>query len=182
MKKVFNLIDILAKNETTVLIQGETGTGKDLVARAIHRRSRRKDRPFIKVNCAAIPESLLETELFGHEKGAFTGAIRRKEGKFEIAQGGTIFLDDIDDLPLSLQGKFLRVLEEKEFERIGGNETIRVDVRIISATKQDLKLKVYKGEFRDDLYYRLNVVSLVLPPLRERKEDIPLLVGHFLKQ
>jgi DNA-binding NtrC family response regulator len=180
MQKLFDMIDILAKSDTTVLIQGETGTGKELVARAIHQRSLRRDHPLIKVNCAALPESLLETELFGHERGAFTGAIRDKKGKFELAEGGSIFFDDIDDLPLALQGKLLRILQEREFERVGGTDTIRVNVRVISATKQDLRAKVDKGEFRDDLFYRLNVVCLVLPPLRDRREDIPLLVQHFL--
>ena len=180
MQELFNLINILAKTDSTTLIQGETGTGKELVARAIHQRSPRQNCPLIKVNCAAIPESLLETELFGHEKGAFTSAIKEKKGKFELAEGGSIFLDDIDDLPLSLQGKLLRVLQEKEYERVGGTETIKINVRVISATKRDLKAEVEKGVFRDDLFYRLNVVPMVLPPLRDRREDIPLLVQHFL--
>lgn len=179
MQKVFESIEVIARTDSSVIILGESGTGKELVANAIHNLSTRKDKPFIKINCAAIPETLLESELFGHEKGAFTGAIQRRKGKFEIADGGTIFLDEIGDMPLALQAKLLRVLENRTFERLGGNETIRIDVRTIYATRKNLKEEVKAGRFREDLYYRLNVLPITLPPLRERKEDIPLLVGHF---
>ncbi len=171
-----------ALSDSTVIIYGESGTGKELFAHALHRASSRNGKPFIKVNCAAIPETLLESEFFGHEKGAFTGATKTKLGKFELAQGGTIFLDEIGDMNLSLQAKLLRVLQEKEIERIGGTETIKVDVRVIAATNRDLKEMVKKGDFREDLFYRLNVVELHIPPLRERKEDLNLLVNHFITQ
>ncbi|MHB1126409.1 MAG: sigma-54 interaction domain-containing protein [Bacillota bacterium] len=167
-----------ARSDSTVLIVGESGTGKELYAHAIHRGSYRLDKPLIKVNCAAIPESLLESEFFGHEKGAFTGAVRTKLGKVELANGGTLFLDEIGDMNLFLQAKLLRVLQEMEFERVGGTQTIKVDVRVIAATSRDLKLLVRKGTFREDLYYRLNVVELKVPPLRDRKEDIPQLINH----
>ena len=163
----------------TVLISGETGTGKELVARAIHAASPRKDHPLIKVNCAALSASLIESELFGHEKGAFTGAVARKLGRFELANWGTIFLDEIGELPLELQVKLLRVLQEGELERVGGSKTIQMDVRIIAATNRNLKLEVDKGTFREDLWYRLNVFPITVPPLRQRLEDIPLLVDHF---
>ncbi len=181
MQNVYKIIGRVANTNATVLIRGESGTGKELVARAIHYNSVRKERPFIKINCASIPESLLESELFGHEKGAFTGAVAAKPGKFELAHKGTIFLDEIGEMSLSTQTKLLRVLQEREFERVGGTETIKVDVRIIAATNKDLEKSIENGDFREDLYYRLNVVEIVLPPLRERKEDIPALVNHIIK-
>jgi phosphotransferase system HPr (HPr) family protein len=171
-----------ATTTSTVLIRGESGTGKELVARAIHCASRRKHGPFVRVNCPAIPQTLLESELFGHEKGAFTGALYQKIGKFELADGGTVFLDEIGEMGNEMQAKLLRVLQEKEFERVGGNQTIKVDVRIIAATNRNLEEMVKKGGFREDLYYRLNVVPIFLPSLRERKEDIPMLAEHFLKK
>ncbi|GAQ25175.1 sigma-54 interaction domain-containing protein [Tepidanaerobacter syntrophicus] len=171
-----------AKTSSTVLLQGESGTGKELVAEAIHCASKRCDGPFIKVNCPGIPADLMESELFGHEKGAFTGAIYQKIGKFELANGGTIFLDEIGELDKNLQSKLLRVLQEREFERVGGNRVLKTDVRIIAATHRNLQEMVSFGDFREDLYYRLNVVPIVLPSLRERKEDIPLLVEHFLRK
>jgi transcriptional regulator with PAS, ATPase and Fis domain len=172
----------VAKSKSTVLIRGESGTGKELVARAIHALSDRGERRFVPVSCAALPETLLESELFGHEKGAFTGAIKRKEGRFELADGGTLFLDEIGDIPLETQVKILRAIEFQEFERLGGKETLKVDVRIISATNQDLEKKINEGTFREDLYYRLNVISIFVPPLRERKEDLMLLVDHFIQK
>lgn len=181
IQAIFEKIEVIAKTDSSVMIYGESGTGKELVANAIHNLSPRKDKPFIKINCAAIPETLLESELFGHEKGAFTGAIQRRKGKFEIADGGTIFFDEIGDMPLSLQAKILRVLEDHTFERIGGNESISVDVRTIYATSKNLREEVKTGKFREDLYYRLSVLPIALPPLREREEDIPLLVNHFLE-
>jgi len=180
MQEIFSLISQVAKNDSTVLIQGESGTGKELVARAIHNLSKRANKLFVPVNCAAIPENLLESEFFGHERGAFTGAFERKLGKFEIAEDGTIFLDEIGSLPISLQGKLLRTLQEREIERVGGSRPIHVNVRLISATNVDLKKAMKEEKFRNDLYYRLNVVPITIPPLRERKEDIPLLVSHFL--
>ncbi|MHB9099628.1 MAG: sigma-54-dependent transcriptional regulator [Syntrophales bacterium] len=182
MLRVYELIETVAPTDATVLIQGESGTGKELAANAIHLQSPRKNASFIKVNCAALPETLLETELFGHEKGAFTGALRQRKGRFESADGGTLFLDEIGDLPLSVQVKLLRVLQERQFERVGGNETLSVDVRLICATQKDLKEELQKGAFREDLYYRLNVVPIALPPLRERQEDILLLVDHFIEK
>lgn len=182
MKKVFSLIEKVAKSDSTVIILGESGTGKELIATTIHYQSDRKDKPLIKVNCAAIPEGLIESELFGHEKGAFTGAIKRKAGKFELANGGTIFLDEIGDIPLFTQAKILRVIQERQFERLGGTETLNVDVRIIAATNKNLEDEVKKGNFREDLYYRLNVIPIMLPPLRERKEDIPNLIDFFLNK
>ncbi|MEW6275645.1 MAG: sigma-54 dependent transcriptional regulator [Bacillota bacterium] len=181
MQNVYKIIGRVTNTNATVLIRGESGTGKELVARAIHYNSVRKDRPFIKINCASIPESLLESELFGHEKGAFTGAVAAKPGKFELAHKGTIFLDEIGEISLSTQTKLLRVLQEREFERVGGTETIKVDARIIAATNKDLEKSIESGHFREDLYYRLNVVEIVLPPLRERKEDIPALLSHIIK-
>ncbi len=182
MQRVYRLLQDVAASDSTVLITGESGTGKELVAHAIHANSRRANKPFIVINCAAIPETLLESELFGHEKGAFTGAVARKLGKFEAAEGGSVFLDEIGDLTPSLQVKLLRVLQEREFERLGGLEKIKVDVRIISATNKDLEKEVEAKRFREDLFYRLNVLQIALPPLRERQEDIPLLAMHFLEQ
>ncbi len=181
IKYVLFKIEQVSQTDTTALILGETGTGKELVARAIHNQSRRKDRPLVKVNCAALSASLIESELFGHEKGAFTGASARKIGRFELADRGTIFLDEIGELPLELQAKLLRVLQEGEFERLGGTRTIKVDVRILAATNRILKDEVDKGRFREDLWYRLNVFPLTVPPLRQRKEDIPLMVEHFVR-
>ena len=182
MQEVFSIIDKVASSKVTVLLLGESGTGKELVARAIHEGGNRKDKPLIKVNCAALPETLLESELFGHERGAFTGAHASRPGRFELADCGTIFLDEIGEMPLSLQSKMLRVLQEKQFERIGGSKTFTVDVRIVAATNVSLEDAVARGQFRADLYYRLNVVPVQLPPLRERKEDIPLLFSHFLSK
>ena len=182
MQRVIELIKVVAKSNATVLITGESGTGKELVARAIHSQSHRHNKPFIAISCAALPESLLESELFGHEKGSFTGAYAQKKGKFEFANGGTLFLDEVGGMSANIQVHLLRVLEEKEFTRVGGNEPIRVDVRVISATNKDLRKAIEKQEFREDLYYRLNVVNIELPPLRERKEDIPLLAEYFLNK
>jgi two-component system response regulator AtoC len=182
MQQVIELIKIVAKSNATVLITGESGTGKELVAQAIHSQSHRKDKPFVPVSCAALPESLLESELFGHEKGAFTGAHALRKGKIEFAHRGTLFLDEIGEMSANIQVHLLRVLEERAFTRVGGNELIKVDVRVVSATNRDMKQAVAGGQFREDLYYRLNVVTIELPPLRERKEDIPLLAEHFLKK
>ena len=182
MQQVIEVIKVIAKSNATILITGDSGTGKELVARAIHSQSYRKDKPFVAVSCAALPESLLESELFGHEKGAFTGAHAQRKGKFEAANRGTLFLDEIGEMSANIQVHLLRVLEEKEFTRVGGNELVKVDVRVISATNKDIKKAVANGEFREDLYYRLNVVTIELPPLRERKDDIPLLAQHFLKK
>jgi len=182
MQEVYQLITTVAKTNATVLIYGETGTGKELVAEAIHNLSPRKDKPLIKVSCSALPETLLESELFGHEKGAFTDAVSRKIGRFEMADGGTLFLDDVDDIKPEVQVKLLRVLQERKFERVGGTETLQVDVRLIAAAKKDLLELVHEGKFREDLYYRLNVIPIYLPPLRERKDDIPLLVNHFIEK
>jgi two-component system response regulator AtoC len=182
MQQIIELVKVVAKSQATVLITGESGTGKELVARALHAQSQRRDRPFIAVSCAALPESLLESELFGHEKGAFTGAIAQRKGKIELAHRGTLFLDEIGEMSANIQIHLLRVLEEREFTRVGGNELIKVDVRLVSATNRDLPAAIKKGSFREDLYYRLNVVTIDLPPLRERGEDIPLLAGHFLKE
>lgn len=181
MQAIYDLIEKVSNTDARVFISGETGVGKELVAKAIHFNSHRKSRPFVSINCGALAETLLETELFGHEKGAFTGAIRLKAGKFEYARGGTVFLDEVGDISPGMQVKLLRVLQEKQLERVGGNQPIDVDVRIISATNQDIKEKIKAGEFRIELFYRLNVVPLHIPPLRERIEDIPLLVNHFIK-
>jgi Nif-specific regulatory protein len=181
MRSLYIQIEQVAKTNTTVLLQGESGVGKERFAEAIHHCSQRADQPFIKLNCAALPESIIQSELFGHEKGAFTDAVRLRKGHFELADGGTLFLDEIGDMPLSIQGKFLRVLQEHQFERIGGSNTVHVDVRIITATNRDLQKLIAEGKFRIDLYYRLNVFPLVIPPLRERRTDIMLLVDHFIK-
>jgi DNA-binding NtrC family response regulator len=182
MQKVFEMVEKVADTNATVLISGESGVGKELVARAIHYNSSRRTRPLVVVNCGAIPEELLESELFGHEKGAFTGAIKTRFGRFELADGGTIFLDEIGDMSLNLQVKLLRILQEKSFERVGGSKTINVDVRILAATHRDLDALVSTGKFREDLYYRLNVVPIQIPPLRERRQDIPLLLNYFLER
>jgi Nif-specific regulatory protein len=180
MREIYEAVEQVSQTRATVLIRGESGTGKELIARAIHFNSPRAAGPFVKLNCAALPQSLLESELFGHEKGAFTGANAVKKGRFELADGGSLFLDEIGDMPMPVQVKLLRVLQERSFERVGGTRTIAVDVRIITATHQDLEAAIKRGEFREDLYYRLNVVPILLPPLRERREDIPLLIEHFL--
>ena len=182
MEEVMNLVYRVAPSQATVLITGESGTGKELVANAIHHASPRSGRTLVKVNCAALPEPLLESELFGHEKGAFTGAVQRRIGRFEEADGGTVFLDEIGDLTPSTQVKLLRILQEREFQRLGSNATLKADVRVLTATHRDLEEAMRKGLFREDLYYRLNVISIHLPPLRERRGDIPLLIDHFLKK
>jgi Nif-specific regulatory protein len=182
MQNVFAEVHQVASSKSTVLLRGESGTGKEAIARAIHHLSPRRDKPFIKVNCAALSETLLESELFGHEKGSFTGAAQERKGRFEMAHGGTLFLDEIGDVSPAFQTKLLRVLQEREFERVGGNKTIRVDVRLVAATNRNLEDAVAKNEFRADLYYRINVVSIFLPPLRERREDIPQLAEYFLQQ
>jgi DNA-binding NtrC family response regulator len=182
MRQVFEIVRQVAPSRSSVLITGESGSGKEMIAEALHYNSPRKDKPFIKVHCAALTESILESELFGHEKGAFTGAIARKRGRFELAHLGTLFLDEIGEINQNVQIKLLRVLEEKRFERVGGEETVEVDVRLIAATNRDLKDAISRGSFREDLYYRLNVVNIHIPPLRERKEDIPLLAAAFLRE
>jgi DNA-binding NtrC family response regulator len=182
LRRVLRAVDTVAPTDSTVLIGGETGTGKELIAHAIHNLSPRRSRPFVKLNCAAIPSALLESELFGHEKGAFTGAIARRMGRFELANGGTLFLDEIGDIPLELQPKLLRVLQEQEFERVGGTQTLRVGVRLVAATNLDLAKMVAEKRFRSDLYYRLNVFPIVIPALRDRREDIPILVRHFIQK
>jgi two-component system NtrC family response regulator len=181
MQKVFRLIEKVADSDASVLITGESGTGKELVAKAIHYRSPRSDKPFVALNCAAIPRELLESELFGHKKGSFTGAVRDKKGKFEEAQGGTFFLDEVGELPVELQAKLLRALQEREITPVGANGVIRFDARILSATNLDLEEAIGEGKFREDLYYRLAVVPIHMPSLRERRDDIPLLAAHFLK-
>ncbi len=181
MLEVISLVQRVAASEATVLIRGESGTGKELIAKAIHYASPRAERPLVRVNCAALPENLLESELFGHEKGSFTGAIANRKGRFELANMGTLFLDEIGDLPLHLQAKLLRVLQEREFERVGSSQPIKVNVRILSATHRDLESLMPAGQFREDLYYRLNVVTILVPPLRERRQDLPALMDHFLK-
>lgn len=181
MQRIFSVIEKVADADVTVLVRGPSGTGKELVANAVHYRSPRRSRPMVKMNCAALSQELVESELFGHEKGAFTGAVARREGKFEAANGGTLFLDEVGDMPLETQAKLLRAIQEREFERVGGNQPIQVDVRLIAATNQDLEAGVKAGTFREDLYYRLKVVEIVLPALEERREDIPLLIDCFLK-
>jgi len=180
MRAVFDFVRVIADSDSSVLITGETGTGKELVANLIHFSSARRHRPFVPVSCAILTETLIESELFGHERGAFTGAIKDRPGRFELAEGGTIFLDDIDDIPSSVQVKLLRVLQNRTVERVGGTRSIAVNVRVITGSKRNLKQLVAEGRFREDLYYRLNVVPIVLPPLRERREDIPILMDHFL--
>jgi len=182
MQEVYELVESVAVTNASVLIQGESGTGKELIARSIHYNSRRKGRPLVILNCAALAEGVLESELFGHEKGSFTGAIKQKSGRFELAHNGTLFLDEIGDIPIPTQIKLLRVLQEHEFERVGGEKTLKVDVRIIAATNKDLMAAVKEGRFREDLYYRLNVLTVTMPPLRERREDIPELAEYFLKR
>ena len=182
LRHVLNLVETVAPSDSTVLLLGETGTGKELIARAIHERSRRKERNFVKLNCAAIPSGLLESELFGHERGAFTGAIAQKTGRFELADQGTLFLDEVGDIPIEIQPKLLRALQEREFERLGSNRTKQVDVRLVAATNRDLEQMMEHREFRSDLYYRLNVFPIRIPPLRERPEDILLLVRYFTQK
>ena len=182
MLEVFRMVRQVAPSQASVLVTGESGTGKELIAQAIHQHSPRRDAPFVKVACAALPETLLESELFGHERGAFTGAVARRTGRFEMAAGGSIFLDEIGDVPLGMQVKLLRFLQERQFERLGGNQTQTVDVRVLAATHRDLPALIREGKFREDLYYRMNVVEIALPPLRERGEDIPLLVETFLRK
>jgi formate hydrogenlyase transcriptional activator len=182
LRHVLNLVETVAPSDSTVLLLGETGTGKELIARAIHERSRRKERTFVKLNCAAIPTGLLESELFGHERGAFTGAIAQKIGRLELADRGSLFLDEVGDIPVEIQPKLLRALQEREFERLGSNRTQRVDVRLVAATNRDLEKMMENREFRSDLYYRLNVFPIRIPPLRERPEDIPLLVRYFTQK
>jgi DNA-binding NtrC family response regulator len=182
MLEVFRLVEQVAPSQASILITGESGTGKELIAQAIHQHSPRRDAPFVKVSCAALPETLLESELFGHERGSFTGAIARRPGRFEVAAGGTIFLDEIGDIPLGMQVKLLRFLQERQFERLGGNQTLTVDVRVIAATHRDLSERIRAGAFREDLYYRLNVIEIAMPPLRSRTQDIPLLADFFIRK
>jgi transcriptional regulator with PAS, ATPase and Fis domain len=182
MRAVFDFVRVIADSDSSVLVTGETGTGKELIANLIHQSSSRRHKPFVPVSCAILSETLIESELFGHERGAFTGAIKDRPGRFELAQGGTIFLDDIDDVPLTMQVKLLRVLQNRMVERLGGTRQIPVDVRVITGSKRDLRTMTLDGKFRDDLFYRLNVIPVTLPPLRERREDIPILVDHFVKR
>ena len=181
LQEVFRILAKVAPSDSTILVTGESGTGKELLVRALHRNSRRADKPFVPINCGAIPRELLESELFGHEKGAFTHAIRTKIGRFEMAQGGTVFLDEIGEMELSLQVKILRVLQEREFERVGGGKTIKADVRVVAATNRDLEEEVRRGTFREDLFYRLNVIPITLPPLRDRGDDVLVLARYFLR-
>jgi DNA-binding NtrC family response regulator len=182
MMEIFSLIEKIAATDSTVIVEGESGTGKELAARAIHLLSRYQERPFVSINCGAVPDSLLESELFGHMRGSFTGAVADKKGMFEVAEGGVLFLDEVGEMSPMTQVKLLRALQDKKIRRVGGTEEIPVDIRIIAATNQDLKRKIEEGKFREDLFYRLNVLSLVMPPLRKRKEDLPLLVSHFIKK
>jgi transcriptional regulator with PAS, ATPase and Fis domain len=182
MQEIYRILDLLSDVETTVLITGESGTGKELIAEALHYGGSRAQGPLVKVNCAALADNLLESELFGHVRGAFTGAVKDKVGRFEAAEGGTLFLDEIGDIPLSTQLKLLRALERKEYERVGDSKTLKADVRVITATNVDLQKKIRQGQFREDLYYRLKVMTIQLPPLRERNEDIPVICQHFISQ
>src|SRR5204863_3629673 len=182
LQAVYEVVKQAAPTKATVLVLGESGTGKELIAQALHELSPRKDKPFVKVACAALSETLLESELFGHERGSFTGAVGRREGRFELADGGTLFLDEIGEIPPSTQVKLLRALQQREFERVGGTQTLKVDVRVVAATNRDLAAEVKAGTFREDLFYRLNVVAVTLPPLRRRKADIPALVAHFVEK
>src|SRR5437867_794513 len=182
MRAVFEFLRVIGNSDSTVLITGESGTGKEVTANLVHQNSRRRHRPFVAVSCALFSETLIESELFGHERGAFTGAIKDRQGRFELAEGGTIFLDDIDDVPLSMQVKLLRVLQNRTIERLGATRTVPVNVRVIAGSKRDLKQMAVEGKFREDLYYRLNVLPVALPPLRERREDIPVLMDHFLQR
>jgi transcriptional regulator with GAF, ATPase, and Fis domain len=182
IQQVFKAIELVAETDSSVLLLGETGTGKELIARAIHRSSRRRSAVMVKVNCGALPATLLESELFGHERGAFTGAVQQKKGRFELANRGTIFLDEIGELPPDAQVKLLRVLQEHEFERVGGTQTLRIDARVIAATNRDLRAEVQRGGFRADLFFRLNIFPIWVPPLRERREDIPILARHFIRE
>jgi DNA-binding NtrC family response regulator len=182
MRAIFDFVKVVSRSDSSVIITGESGTGKEVIANVLHHSSPRRHQPFVAVSCALFSENLIETELFGHERGAFTGAIKDKPGRFEMAQGGTLFLDDIDDVPLSMQVKLLRAIQNRTVERVGGTRSINVNVRVITGTKRDLKQMVAEGKFREDLFYRLNVLPIVLPPLRERREDIPLLMEHFFKK
>ncbi len=182
MRAIFDFVKVVSRSDSSVIITGESGTGKEVIANVLHHSSPRRHQPFVAVSCALFSENLIETELFGHERGAFTGAIKDKPGRFEMAQGGTLFLDDIDDVPLSMQVKLLRAIQNRTVERVGGTRSISVNVRVITGTKKDLKQMVAEGKFREDLFYRLNVLPIVLPPLRERREDIPLLMEHFFKK
>ena len=182
MRAVFDFVRVIADSDSSVLVTGETGTGKEMIANLIHQSSSRRNKPFVPVSCAILSETLIESELFGHERGAFTGAIKDRPGRFELAQGGTIFLDDIDDVPMSMQVKLLRVLQNRTVERLGGTRSIPIDVRVITGSKRSLKDIVAEGKFRDDLFYRLNVIPINLPPLRERREDVPILMDHFIKR
>jgi two-component system response regulator AtoC len=182
MRAVFDFVRVIADSDSSVLVTGETGTGKEMVANLIHQSSSRRHKPFVPVSCAILSETLIESELFGHERGAFTGAIKDRPGRFELAQGGTIFLDDIDDVPMSMQVKLLRVLQNRTVERLGGTRAVPIDVRVITGSKRSLKEIVAEGKFRDDLFYRLNVIPINLPPLRERREDVPILMDHFIKR
>jgi transcriptional regulator with PAS, ATPase and Fis domain len=182
MRAIFDFVKVVSKSDSSVIITGESGTGKEVIANMLHYSSARRHQPFVAVSCALFSETLIETELFGHERGAFTGAIKDKPGRFELAQGGTLFLDDIDDVPLSMQVKLLRALQNRQVERVGGTRTIPVNVRVVTGTKRDLRQMVAEGKFREDLFYRLNVLPIVLPPLRERRDDIPVLMEHFLRR
>jgi transcriptional regulator with PAS, ATPase and Fis domain len=182
MRGIFDFLKVISRSDSNVIVQGESGTGKEVIANVLHQSSPRRHQPFVAVSCALFSENLIETELFGHERGAFTGAIKEKPGRFELAQGGTLFLDDIDDVPLSMQVKLLRAIQNKTVERVGGTRPITVNVRVIAGTKRDLRQMVAEGKFREDLYYRLNVIPIVLPPLRDRREDIPVLIDHFLQR